>query len=176
MKYYIADLHNYDPNIIVYESRPFKSLEEMRDTLIRNWNGCVSSEDEVFLLGDIGDYEILGFLNGKITVVAGNHDDIDGIRNAYPSIEVSRYPIMVGNTILSHEPVGYMPESIPYLNIHGHIHSFFYGVPGNWNDGNRYFCVSAEQIGYTPISEDEIIKMIGYTQQLRRVDCIQHQV
>ena len=163
MEYFISDLHIGDANILVYEHRPFKNLEEMETTIITNWNNKVKKEDTVYLLGDIGDINVLGKLNGNIIIVAGNHDNVKEIRKKYPNIEVSVYPIMVGSLWLSHEPIGYMPPEIPYLNIHGHLHRFDYGLIGRkWIDGNRYINVSVEKINYTPISKDEIIKLIQY--------------
>ena len=70
---------------------------------------------------------------------------------------------MVDSMWLSHEPIGYMPPEIPYINIHGHLHRFDYGLVGRtWGEGNRYFNVSVEKINYTPISSDEIISAIKY--------------
>ena len=52
MIFYTADLHFlYEP---LLSSRPFVTVEEMDETLIRNWNETVSPEDTVYLVGDIG--------------------------------------------------------------------------------------------------------------------------
>ena len=48
----IADTHFGDENIIKFEGRPFKSVKEMNQTMIENWNSVVSDEDTVFVLGD----------------------------------------------------------------------------------------------------------------------------
>jgi calcineurin-like phosphoesterase family protein len=163
MRYYIADLHDMDPNMICYYRRPFDSVEEQHRVFVNNWNDTVKPEDEVYLVGDIGDYNILHELNGKIIVVTGNHDDAEKLRKMFPDLEINTHPIMVGNMWLSHKPITYMPPEVPYLNIHGHIHSMSYGPEGKtWGEGNRYFCVSVEQIGYKPISEEEIAKKIEY--------------
>ena len=85
------------------------------------------------------------------------------LKKYYPSIEVSKYPIMVDGLWLSHEPITYIPPECPYLNIHGHLHNLNYGLLGKtWNEGNRYFNVSVEQIDYTPIFIEEIAKKIEY--------------
>lgn len=163
MKYFISDLHIDDANILIYEHRPFKSLKEMRKTIVDNWNNIVTDEDDVYLLGDIGDISVLYELKGHIIIVCGNHDDVNKIYEHFPNIEVNRHPIMVGNMWLSHEPIGYMPPEIPYINIHGHLHRFDYGLVGRkWEDGNRYFNVSVEKINYTPISFDRIKEIIEY--------------
>ena len=172
MRYYIADLHNYDENIMVYEHRPFKNCEHMRNEMINRWNSIVTENDEVFLLGDIGNPEIITQLHGKITIVLGNHDVYDDVMffaEGNKNIEISKYPILVGGSLLSHEPITFLPKEFPYLNIHGHIHHFNYGINSKkWSDGNRYFCVSVEQIGYKPISEKEIIKLIEYKDYCER--------
>ena len=162
MDYYISDLHNGDINIITYEHRPFKDVKHMRDILISNWNNKVSDSDNVWILGDIGDIEILTQLKGNKRIVLGNHDNLEEIRNNFPDIKVYDYPIMVGPLWLSHEPILYMPKESPYLNIHGHIHSFNYGIGNTWEEGRRHFNVSVEKINYTPISTEEIAKKLKY--------------
>lgn len=163
MRFFIADLHNMDKNVMMYEHRPFESVYHMRNEMIKRWNEKICDNDEVFLLGDIGDIEILRHLRGKIIIVTGNHDNAEKIREKYPHIEVNTHPIMIEYLWLSHEPIGYMPPEIPYLNIHGHLHRFNYGLlDRKWEDGNRYFCVSVEQINYTPISEIEIAELIQF--------------
>ena len=51
--FYIADLHFGHKNIIRYDNRPFKTVEEMDRALIERWNKAVSKNDTVFILGDI---------------------------------------------------------------------------------------------------------------------------
>lgn len=155
MKYFIADLHIGDPNIIMYENRPFNSLLEMKEAFISNWNKKISADDEVFVLGDIGNPKILECLKGKIIVIKGNHDKKIKKFKSYDK------PIIDKFLILSHEPVPAIPKESPYLNIHGHLHRESYGIPGTWIDGRRHFCVSAEQINYTPISEEEIRRALN---------------
>lgn len=181
MRYFISDLHNYDPNIIMYEHQNFEDIEEKRSTIVKNWNAVVNTNDIVYLLGDIGNPEILTSLKGTIVVVAGNHDNVDALRNMYPYMEISSYPIMVGGYILSHEPITFIPKECPYLNIHGHLHSAAYGNNvvfhygpmrkdgySKWSDGNRYFNVSADGLFFTPISETKIGEILGYKDYLER--------
>ena len=78
MIFYTADLH------FLYEallsSRPFATVEEMDETLIRNWNETVSPEDTVYLVGDIGynegqvPHQLLSRLTGHKHLIRGNHD------------------------------------------------------------------------------------------------------
>ena len=138
MDYFISDIHNLDSNIITYEHRPFKDVYEMRKTIIENCNNIIKEHDTLWILGDIGNPEILKELKGNIKIILGNHDNKESILKVRFDIEIYDYPIMVGPLWLSHEPILYMPPEIPYLNIHGHIHSFQYGKGIYWENGRRH--------------------------------------
>lgn len=51
--FFTADLHLVHKNIIQHCKRPFESLAEHDETLIRNWNSLVGEGDRVYVLGDI---------------------------------------------------------------------------------------------------------------------------
>ena len=53
MKYYISDLHLFHENAIAFDPRPFASLQEMHDTILKNWNDRVTNGDMVYILGDV---------------------------------------------------------------------------------------------------------------------------
>lgn len=164
MDYFISDFHNMDKNILTYYHRPFKDVNEMRDTIISNCNRIVSDSDRLFILGDIGDSEILSYLKGKIIIVTGNHDNYDDLKKDFPNLYISKYPIMVDGLWLSHEPITFLPKECPYLNIHGHLHSLIYGPEDRtWAGGNRYFNVSVERLNYTPISLSDIADLMYYS-------------
>ena len=42
MKYYISDLHLVHENAIEFDHRTFSSLQEMHDTILKNWNERVT--------------------------------------------------------------------------------------------------------------------------------------
>jgi calcineurin-like phosphoesterase family protein len=78
--FFTADTHFGHANIIKYSSRPFKSAEEMDDTIIHNWNALVQPGDTVYHLGDfaVGGGEAEPYyrrLNGNIEFCWGNHDN-----------------------------------------------------------------------------------------------------
>ena len=52
MIYYIADMHFGHTNVLRFDNRPFPDTAQMDDTLIQNWNGRVTSDDTVYVLGD----------------------------------------------------------------------------------------------------------------------------
>jgi len=80
MIWFTSDLHFYHKNIISLSKRPFQNLNEMHETLIKNWNNCVKSNEYVYILGDFsfGSIEstkrILDQLNGFKILIKGNHD------------------------------------------------------------------------------------------------------
>ena len=51
MKYYISDLHLFHENAIKYDHRPFDSIQEMHEEIMKNWNDRVTNGDIVYILG-----------------------------------------------------------------------------------------------------------------------------
>jgi calcineurin-like phosphoesterase family protein len=158
-RFLISDTHFGHDKIIQYEKRPFDNANQMNRTIISNWNNAVHCEDIVYHLGDfqLGCSreelrKIIYSLNGKIILVAGNHDfhDINWYRNNVSDkiIQVSPTPIILDEWfILSHEPK-YITKSELFCNIYGHVHN---------DERYRTFtrrtaCVCCERFGYTPIN------------------------
>ena len=98
----------------------------MNQVLIKNWNNTVKKEDRIFVLGDFclsGKDKIIEIgnqLNGRKTLILGNHDSAS-IKTYYEAgfEMVSKYPIFLKGFLLSHEPI---PDCL-FINIHGHIHN-----------------------------------------------------
>ena len=159
--FFIADTHFGEDNIRRYENRPFESVEEMDVSLIENWNSVVSSDDEVYMLGDFGaekkEADVLSRLNGKKYLVKGNHDVYSN--EYYRNVgfaEVYDMPVLYkGFWILSHDAI-YVNSNMPYANLFGHVHN----SPIVKDYSSQHFCVSAERIDYTPISFDTIMKIV----------------
>lgn len=147
-KFFISDMHFGHSNIIKYENRPFIDVESMDNTIINNWNKHIKKNDMVYILGDVSFYnkaktaEIIEQLNGRKFLILGNHDKKNHFNKEQFEL-ISQYPIIIENFyILSHKPV-FVNENMPYLNIHGHLHSK--------KMIGQYFNVSVECIDYTPI-------------------------
>ncbi len=78
--WFTGDTHFGHKSILEYAGRPFKSVEEMDEALIDNWNSVVSPQDAVYHLGDAGLCtpakleRIVERLHGKIHLIRGNHE------------------------------------------------------------------------------------------------------
>ena len=160
----VAYLHLGHANIIKYCNRPFSSVEEMNDALIRNWNNTIGKEDRVFFLGDfaLGSKERViewgRMLQGRKVFIYGNHD------HQKPKVyydagfeHVSRWPIVIQNTyLLSHAPFS-LPWNErytgPLINIHGHVHDKVHEAP---TISKMSACVCVERWNYMPVELDMI--------------------
>lgn len=79
MIFFTSDHHFYHTNVIKYCDRPFSSVEEMNEILVKNWNDTVCPTDVVYCLGDFSmafrSVELYTRrLNGTKYLVPGNHD------------------------------------------------------------------------------------------------------
>ena len=112
--YFTSDHHYGHKNICRFADRPFNSVEEMNEALIRNHNDTVGPTDTVWFLGDFAFVHaeeakrILRRLNGHKFLVLGNHDKqiakkqrefigeglFEGIYN-YREIYVDKQPIIL---------------------------------------------------------------------------------
>lgn len=81
MKWFVSDLHFYHKNIIHLQDRPYKSVDDMNNDLVRIWNAHVAKGDTVYVIGDFsfGNYPetkaIVEQLNGTKILIRGNHDE-----------------------------------------------------------------------------------------------------
>ena len=127
-------MHFGHTNIITFDNRPFGSVEEMDEELIKRWNNKVSKGDLVYSLGDMfwknQDYvtNILNRLNGSVILVKGNHDKwlhnaknkglLAGVKD-YDEITVDGRKL-----ILSHYPsFFYNGHYHGSIMLYGHVHN-----------------------------------------------------
>lgn len=84
MKHFItSDIHFGHKNILKYNpaSRSqYSSVDDMNEKFVINFNEQVLEEDHTYILGDIGfckpeqTMEFLKMMNGRKTIIHGNHD------------------------------------------------------------------------------------------------------
>jgi calcineurin-like phosphoesterase family protein len=53
MKYFSSDWHLFHRNVIKFSDRPFKTLDEMNQEIIRRAFSKLKAGDSLYLLGDI---------------------------------------------------------------------------------------------------------------------------
>jgi calcineurin-like phosphoesterase family protein len=155
--FFIGDTHFGHKGIITFEAtkvfRPFATIEQHDEELVKRWNSVVRKQDLVWHLGDFcfgsRNLAIAGRLNGRKKLVMGNHD-------TYPTAKYLKYfeklygAIGMGEDfILTHIPVHKGQFERWRYNIHGHTHT-------DTLPDKRYICVSAEQINLTPVSIEEL--------------------
>lgn len=72
--WFTADLHLGNPTAIGRLGRPFDSVEQMDKVIVNRWNERVGIDDVVWVLGGVGAPSLLGQLNGRKYLVAGDRD------------------------------------------------------------------------------------------------------
>ena len=174
MKFYISDLHLGHGNIIGFDNRPFKNLEEMHQAIIQNWNNVVTRNDEVYILGDVAwrndaGLEVLRQLKGKKYLVIGNHDRLNrDLRLMFEWCkEYAEIKDSGDKLVLCHYPIAHW-KNADYGTVHlyGHIHNardnrpfcnYHYSL---LNDGWTHECYNVgcmmPYINYTPKTLEEI--------------------
>jgi calcineurin-like phosphoesterase family protein len=188
MRYFTSDTHFWHKAIIGYDERPYSSLEEMEESIIRNWNNTVSKKDIVYHLGDFAFgnprkwANITRRLNGSITLVRGNHDlqngatlrrlvadgepifndvcDFESIKINGMGVILSHYPYI--GTEYDYRMKEYAPNNTGLWLLHGHTHKAGHG-PVNLDRVNinlKMINVGCMMWDYTPVSEHEIYRII----------------
>ena len=164
MIWFTSDLHLNHRAVVSMCGRPFKTVDEMNDILIRNFNERVKKNDIVYILGDIAHrtpvIEVNNFisrLNGKKILCKGNHDkryDSSLFEGIYDFLEISVHGV---NISLMHYPMMSWPKSRHgSIHLHGHIHS-----KGDYNlqqkeDGILRYDVGVDANNFYPVSITEI--------------------
>lgn len=131
MIFYTADPHFGSETIIESTGRPFASVREMDEELIRRWNDAVGGEDTVYVLGDVGSHcaplptQQLSRLRGHKHLIRGNHDMVlqeqksllDHFETVSDYLEITDGGYRI---TLCHYPIVY--NQFGYM-IHGHLHN-----------------------------------------------------
>ena len=165
--FFTSDTHFNHTNIIRFCNRPFKDVTHMNETIIANWNSVVGPDDIIFHLGDFclgGSSEwinVLNRLNGKIYLIAGNHD-IKNLRQKITMqmhIEVDKQKIY-----LNHCPfLCYGGAYSDTWQLFGHVHTSRHNtgkdVPRLKMLFPTQYDVGVDNNNFTPVSFEQV-KMI----------------
>jgi len=123
--WFISDIHFGHANAIGHSDRPFKDIDEMKETVIANWNKVVSPEDLCIFVGDIFFYhskqemfDTMSRMNGRKVLVKGNHDQKPRqMMNAGFEICVDEMTMTIAGekVLISHYPFGMPDRRYRYL-------------------------------------------------------------
>lgn len=161
-RWVISDTHFYHSKILGYCQRPFETVEEMNEVLIKNWNSVINEDDIVYVLGDFcfGNKEMLreivSQLKGRKILILGNHDRLT--KGAYLDVgfeTVTKNPMIVdGDFILSHHPLH--GDLGRFYNIHGHKHK----LPSEAQFSPKHFDIGVDDHNFFPHNLDTVIKTL----------------
>lgn len=168
--WFISDPHFDHTNIIKYCNRPFGSVEEMNEVILRNWRETVTPDDVVYFVGDMafgrGSRNPRWWVKqlcGKIIWVKGSHDhgirptsEIEGVER----VALSEF-VCCGGTefMIVHDTFNAMANGWGGWIIHGHNHDNRLHIDNKF--GHKNVNVSVEVIDYKPISLAEVIREIS---------------
>jgi calcineurin-like phosphoesterase family protein len=154
MYWFTADTHFGHKRTLELSKRPFKTLQEHDEEMVKRWNQVVSPNDKVFHLGDFGNYEYAKRLNGHIFLLFGNYERDDNVtpeelKEKYGFTYVSNNDVLSlkeNNLFLVHEPSHRINGK---FNLFGHIHSLQKVKRNGLN-------VGVDCHNYTPIDIDTV--------------------
>ncbi len=161
--FFSSDQHFGHINVIAHCNRPFKNVEEMDETMIKNWNDKVGKRDTVYVVGDFtfrsGKHvqEYVDQLNGKILLVAGNHDErnkqITKVFGQCPKLlRIKHYKQRI---VLCHYNLknwqGKLRDIMPSYHLYGHGHCYHAE-----NIYDLSLDIGVDGNGFSPYSFEEI--------------------
>lgn len=182
MIYFTSDIHFGHRNILGFQNRPFKNIDEMNTEIIKRFNQKVTDNDDVYILGDVcykgNKYEmkaLVNKLNGKSkTLVIGNHDPkfiyscFDEV-TIYKRIEYAgrpfilfHYPLLEWEQYYGHGGrMGERNDKNAAIQLHGHQHNLPVQNVNNRRAGQFRYDVGVDANNFTPVSADEILEFFN---------------
>ena len=148
-----SDSHFGHDREFIWKPRGFQSVDEMNEAIVNRWNSVVDKDDIVYHLGDVllGDVEknisFLKRLNGKIIIIAGNHDTDSRIdlytKEGYKVLWAQKLKYQGYSFFLTHFPSltsNLQKESLKQCtcNLFGHTHqttNFYQDIPFMYHVG-----------------------------------------
>jgi len=162
MDYFTSDMHFGHENIIRYCGRPFETVDEMNNEIIKRWNKTVSNDDTVYVVGDVflcgsqKGTEIVKQLNGRKILIKGNHDSSVSkmLKSGFDEVHYALdYQLPDDRRVfICHYPMPHDLVANYDLQIHGHIHT------GRPISGKRVN-VCVDMWDFTPVSVEKISQL-----------------
>jgi calcineurin-like phosphoesterase family protein len=182
MIWFSSDHHFDHANIIKYDNRPFSSVDEMNEEMVKRWNLRVLPSDIIYYLGDFSlNRAALRFvkrLNGIKFLIPGNHDRCHPVHQNWEKERGAYIVAGFADILPVSELIGIGKHFIrlchmPYRNenefdvryadirphddgkwlLHGHVHTA-------WKVHGKMINVGACQWDYFPVSDLTIRELI----------------
>lgn len=173
MKTFItSDIHFSHNNIIKFCNRPYADKEEMDEAIIQIWNETVSTDDHVYILGDVSfankqrTIDILYRLNGFLHLIKGNHDEVmnhSEIKERFITYRDYYEMKYNGNHIVMfHFPISsWHKRHYGAFHLHGHLHGNPSGLSGRIKD------VGMDTNNMKPYLLDDIIEELSVVEDFK---------
>jgi calcineurin-like phosphoesterase family protein len=167
--FYTGDQHYFYKNIIKYENRPYLSINEMNEDMIKRHNKKVAPTDDIYFLGDFAFASasqienLLRRLNGRKFLIFGNHDkEILHNKNLQSYFVFCRhYHSLIDNgtpVILFHYPIQVWDRKHHgSIHLYGHIHTDKENHHPLVKDIENAYNVGVDVRNFEPVSLKEIL-------------------
>lgn len=172
MRWFTSDFHFGHEHVRQACNRPFVNTARMDKHLIRNYNKVVETNDVVYILGDLALVgpagkswlaERVSRLKGRKRLILGNHDTLsawDYIDMGFEEVHTNCKLKIADKVVpIVHDPA--VASVLPDLTVFlcGHVHTLW-NVLTFSNTGSTAINVGVDVNRYSPISEDEIQRLV----------------
>lgn len=162
MHLYTSDLHFSHGNVLVYDKRPFDSIDAMDAAMVATLKRTVSAKDDLWIVGDYGwnrakGQALFDQIPGRKHLVLGNHDkgrhskwiralgwhslhDITDVQDGDTHFVLCHYPMLTWNKAHYGTKL-----------LFGHVHKA-------WSGSNRAINVGVDCWGYAPTTAAAILE------------------
>ncbi len=184
MRYWTADWHIYDEEIIDYCKRPFKSEEHAIKRTLSEANMRAKKDDVLWHVGDqaikkAGKHirDILPLIDAKLITVQGNHDANNGVKSnlEFALVNIGKYTAFVthyptfnsDNEVFSKRKWDSLRNSAHLFAdfaICGHVHDRWTTAVDDYT-GMLNINVGIDVHKYRPINDQEVIKIFEETKR-----------
>jgi calcineurin-like phosphoesterase family protein len=158
--FFTSDTHFGDPRVLRIDKRPFKTVPEHDEALIRLWNETVSSEDEVWHLGDFALHvrpdridELLHVLHGRKHLISGNNDGSATLSaSGWASVQAYAELTLDGTAVVMCHYAFRTWKNMGkgWIDLHGHSH-------GKLKPQTRQYDVGVDAWDYRPVTLDTVL-------------------
>lgn len=158
--FFTSDTHFGHGGALGLFRRPFASVAEMDEAMVRRWNETVCAGDEVWHLGDLAVgrkpdriHELLAGLNGTKHLIAGNNDGPAAVEAPHWASVQHYAELEIGDRllVLCHYPFrSWNRMARGAINLHGHSHGRLDPLP-------RQLDVGVDVHDFRPIPFEAIV-------------------